>query len=59
MKWINGKKTYIGMIAGGIIGLLVSMNIITWEQAQPFAVVVGAWTGIAIKHASDKSQGRG
>lgn len=52
---LNGNKINIGMIAGGIVGILISFNLITWEQAQPFVVIISAWTGVAISHRSNKT----
>ena len=51
---LNGNKINIGYITGGVVGILISFDIITWEQAQPIMVVIGAWTGVAYSHRSNK-----
>jgi len=48
------------VIAGGMLGAVVawsSTDSITWDTqwVQLAAVAIGAWTGIAIKHAIKKS----
>jgi len=52
---LNGNKINIGMIAGGVVALLISFNLITWEQAQPYVAIISAWTGVAISHRSNKT----
>jgi len=54
MKWLNGRKTYIGAIAYGALGFAQSMSWITPEQYNIYLPIVLAWTGIAIKHSMDK-----
>ena len=54
LAWLNGKKTYIGLIAAGVIGLLVSADVVAWERVQWLAVLIGTWTGVAITHKAEK-----
>ncbi len=56
MQWLNGKKTYLGMLAYGGLGFAQSMDWITPEQYNMYLPVVLAWTGIAIKHHLDKKK---
>jgi predicted negative regulator of RcsB-dependent stress response len=52
---IDGYKTYIGIIAGGILGLVVALGWATWDQVDWIGVVVAAWTGVAVTHKVDKA----
>lgn len=54
VKWINGRKTYIGLIAAGVFGLAISADWIKWEDYEWLAVLIGTWTGVAITHKSAK-----
>ncbi len=50
MKWLNGKKSYLGIVAWGLAGLLESMGIIenaVADQIKAVAVTVG---GVGIAH---------
>lgn len=55
MSFLSGYKTYIGFIAGGIVGAAWSLGWITDENASAAASLIFAWTGIAMKHAWDKA----
>ena len=55
LQWLNGKKTYLGLIAAGVIGLLVSTDLVQWEKVQWLAVLIGTWTGVAITHKAEKA----
>lgn len=55
---MNGKKTYIGMIAGGMLGIAVSAGWVEWEKVQWIAAAIAAWTGVAITHKADKAIGK-
>lgn len=56
LQWLNGKKTYLGLIASGILGIAWSQGWIDEKTAEMLAVIIGSWTGVAIKHAWDKSE---
>jgi outer membrane lipoprotein SlyB len=58
LSWLNGKKTYIGMIAGGMLGIAVSAGWVEWEKVQWIAAAIAAWTGVAITHKADKAIGK-
>ena len=53
-KRIDGAKTYIGLIAAGILGIAVTMGWATWDQVDWLAVLITTWTGVAIRHAASK-----
>lgn len=53
--WLNGKKTYIGLIAAGVFGLAVSAGWIKFEDYEWLAVLIGTWTGVAITHKANKA----
>jgi len=54
LKRIDGLKTYIGMIAGGALGLALSLGWVQWDQVQWLAALIGTWTGVAISHKASK-----
>ncbi len=54
MKWLNGKKTYIGLVAAGVVGFAKSLGWVTPELASHCWPIIAAWTGVAIKHHMDK-----
>jgi hypothetical protein len=54
MTWLNGNKTYLGMIGLGIIGILTSQGILDAKVAGTLASILTAWTGIAYRHAMKK-----
>ncbi len=56
MKWLNGKKTYVGMIVGGLLGFLQQMGWISVEAAAPYWPLLAAWTGVAVKHSYSKGK---
>jgi hypothetical protein len=54
---MDGYKTYIGMIAAGVLGLLVAFDVVTWDQVDWLAIVIGSWTGVAVAHKGNKLVG--
>lgn len=55
MKWLDGKKTYLGFLVYGVLGLLFSMGVL---NEQMFGVLISlntAWTGISVRQAIKKS----
>lgn len=56
MKWLSGKKTYLGTIAMGVIGLLYSMDHLDERVAGILASIVGTWTGVAVRSAIGKAE---
>lgn len=55
MNWLSGKKTYIGIVAGLIIGLLYELDVLGSEIAGTLGALVLAWTGVAVRLAISKS----
>jgi hypothetical protein len=56
LEWLNGKKTYIGMILLGILGLLWSQGLIGDELAGAVGAILTAWTGVALRHGIKKAE---
>ena len=72
MKWINGKKTIIGTIAAGVLGVVFSIDAmmhddaatadvtelgwLTWQQYSAIGSAILAATGAAWRHAFAKGR---
>lgn len=41
LEFLNGKKTYLCLFAGGLIQTAVLGGYITQEQANPFLIMLG------------------
>jgi hypothetical protein len=56
MSWLEGKKTYIGIIAGVIWSLLGVFGVIdpSSEGFQATILVIAAWTGVSANVAIHK-----
>lgn len=54
LKWIDGQKTYLGMITGGLLGICYAQGWIDDQWAMTLASIVTAWTGIAVRSAMTK-----
>ena len=56
LKRLNGSKTYIGVIAAGVVGFIISMGWATWDDQviKLLTVVIATWTGVAITHKANK-----
>jgi len=54
-RWLDGRKSYIGWIAAGILGLFWSSGLISDEHAKIAASLIATWTGVAMRHAIAKS----
>lgn len=52
---LNGRKSYLGVIAGGILGLLWSYGMVSDETAKVAGVLIGTWTGVSFSHAVHKA----
>lgn len=57
MNWLDGKKSIIGTIVLGIIGVLASAGVVSVESVyvQIVVLVVGVLTGISYRAAIAKS----
>lgn len=51
---LSGYKTYIGIIAAGILGVAYAMGWVDQTQFDIAGSLILAWTGVALKHAWDK-----
>lgn len=56
-KLLNGNKTHLGFLALGVVGLLQSYGKIDPDTAEKLFWAIGAWTGIAVRHAVSKVEG--
>ena len=52
--FLSGKKTYLGMIAGGILGLFWSSGLVSDQTTQTLAILVTTWTGVSLRAAMGK-----
>lgn len=56
LEWLNGKKTYIGLIAAGLFGIAMSAGWIEWNPTtQAIATIIGTWTGVGFTNKVDKA----
>lgn len=56
MKWLEGKKTYIGMVVLGVFGLIdVGSGFGLYDVPEAWYVTIGTLTGISLRHAVEKS----
>ena len=55
-KWFSGRKTYLGMIAGGVLGICYMQGWIDDTVAGTAASIIAAWTGVAIRAAWSKGK---
>lgn len=57
LDWLSGKKTYIGVIVSGIIGLVIAMGYAQWtdDWVQIVTVLVLTFTGVSARAAISKS----
>lgn len=54
MNWINGKKTYLGMIGLGALAICFEVGWIEGSHAKVIAYALSSWTGVAMTHAYKK-----
>ena len=56
-NWLEGKKTILGTIVLGILGVLASAGTIhlTDQWVQIVIIIVGVWTGVSLRSAIAKS----
>ncbi len=55
-NWMNGNKTYLGMISAGLLGICYSQGWTSDETAMLFASIITSWTGIAVRSAAKKRE---
>ena len=57
MSWFTGKKTIIGTVVLGILGVLTALEVITPEISGAVASVVFIFTGIsAVQHVDNATK---
>lgn len=56
MNWLNGKKTYLGMIGLGILSICYEAGLVDAEIARLLGIALSTWTGVAIRHAFKKGK---
>ena len=54
MKTLNGYKSYLGMIAFGVLGICVAQGWVEGKMAATIAAILGPILGVSIKHSWDK-----
>lgn len=54
LAFLKGKKTYLGMIAAGILGLSWSYGLIDDKVAESLSIFIATWTGISLRAAMPK-----
>lgn len=55
-QWMAGRKTYLGMIAAGALGILWSCGLVDDQSAEIIAAIITTWTGISIRAAIAKAE---
>ncbi len=55
-KTLSGNKTYIGMIAMGILGALWNQGVIDDMMAKTIGSLLAAMTGVAVRSAWAKGK---
>lgn len=55
MGWLDGKKSYLASIAGGIVGLCASFGWITPEIAAVALSIIGTFFGVSLRLGVAKS----
>ncbi len=53
---LDGKKSYLGLIAAGTLGLLWTSGMVSDKTAEVLGVLIGTWTGISFRSAIGKAQ---
>lgn len=56
MRWINGKKTYLGMIGLGVLAICFEVGWIDPSHAKMIAYALSSWTGVAMVHKYEKNK---
>ncbi len=54
MKFLDGRKTYIGMVALGVLELIAQMVDLSPEMLTMGRTVIGTFLGVSVKHSWDK-----
>ena len=51
MEWLKGKRTMLGSIAGGVVIILLGLNVINDEVGTVLLGLIATWTGISLRLA--------
>ena len=52
VDFLNGKKTYIGILAGAIYSILISSGAV--ENSETVWTLILTWTGVSFRAALNK-----
>ena len=52
--FLDGKKSHLGMIAAGLLGILWSSGLVSDETAKVAAFMIATWTGVSFRAAMAK-----
>ena len=57
LKTLEGWKTYLGMIAAGVLGICAAQGWVDLAEPlwQTVTAIVGTWTGVAIVHKANRA----
>ena len=55
IEFLSGKKTIIGTVLLGVLGILLSLGVIDVELFGVLASLVAIFTGVAVREAIAKS----
>jgi len=54
-QWMSGRKTYLGAIGYGVLGIFWSEGWVSDDTAKMVAGLLTMWTGFAIRSAIGKA----
>ena len=56
INWLSGRKTIIGTVALGVIGVLASAGLFSLSNVyvQIVTILIGVWTGVSFRLAQNK-----
>ncbi len=56
IAFLSGKKSYIGVVAGGILWTVWQLGYVPNEMAGIIAGVIMTWTGVSFRTAIGKGE---
>jgi len=54
LDWLDGRKTYIGLIAAGALGIARAEGWVDDHTTEILGVLIATWTGVALRAAWKK-----
>jgi hypothetical protein len=57
-QWLQGNKTYLGMICLGVLGILWSQGIVSDKTAEIIGPILAGLTGIAFKAGVNRTEAK-